>query len=119
MAGRAALSHKYYQYALSVKPYDLRVRNNYSLSLMLLGKYEEAILELSQIAFGPGSSVSIRQNLALANGLKGDMEAAGQVAALDFPPNVVKNNLQYFKLIRNMGGNEAIKSVIFGNQESK
>ncbi|MEH6402682.1 MAG: tetratricopeptide repeat protein [Sneathiella sp.] len=119
IAGRTALSHKYYQNALLAKPYDLRLRNNYSLSLLLSGKLDEAIGELSQIAFGPGSSVSIRQNLALAYGLKGDMDAAEHVAALDFPPNIVRNNLQYFKLIRNIGGNEAIKSAIFGNMTNQ
>lgn len=119
MAGHTSLSHVYYQRALSISPYDPQLRNNYSLSLLLEGKYDDAIRQLSQIAFGTGSSVSIRQNLALAYGLKGDMAAASHVAALDFPSDVVRNNLQYFQLIRNLPGNEGVKAAILGGMKSK
>jgi hypothetical protein len=58
---------------------------------------------LRPLADGASSSPRTRQNLALAYGLKGDVEAARRQSLLDLDPVATDGNLAFFAMLRNGG----------------
>ncbi len=112
LSGSPAQSHAYYRQAIAADPADVALQNNYGLSLMLAGHYDQAITVLSKIAFGRSSTVRMRQNLALAYGLQGDELAAENLIALDFPDDVVKSNLRHYRLVRHLKDENGIRSLL-------
>ena len=111
--GRSEHALSFYRKAISKRPIDLILRNNFALSLLMAGKPEEAVSEFGKIAFTENSTVQIRQNLALAYAMAGDMAGAEEVAALDLSARRVASNLRIYEYVRNLPGNEALKSLIF------
>jgi hypothetical protein len=72
------------------------LRNNYGLSLALAGEHEKALQMLSAVVEEPGATARNRQNLALAHGLAGNLEAAERISRLDLDEQAVENNVAYF-----------------------
>lgn len=112
LAGNALEASLFYKAAIGLSPFNLNLKNNFALSLILADKIDEAIEILNHVAFGPTASSQVRQNLALAYGLKGDEVAAAQVAALDLSPRAVQNNLRYYAFIRHMSDKEALRGLL-------
>ncbi|MEP4189844.1 MAG: tetratricopeptide repeat protein, partial [Sneathiella sp.] len=112
LAGLTSRSHVYYKKAIRTDPSDIVLQNNYGLSLMLAGQFDKAITVLSALAFGPKSTVKIRQNLALAFGLQGDDLAAEQILSLDFSDGIVRNNLQHYKIARHLKGENGLRYLL-------
>jgi len=102
MLGRHAEAQLAYRTALALQPNNNLVENNLALSLLLSENYNEAIDILEGLSFTPKATTQMRQNLALAYGLRGDTAAASQVAALDLDAEMVENNLRYFEVIRGL-----------------
>jgi Flp pilus assembly protein TadD len=96
MQGEHEAAQALYREALAATPDSLLLRNNYGLSLALSGHPDAAIEVLEAVALEPGARPRNRQNLALAYGLAGDLEAAEQISRLDLDEDVVQNNLRYF-----------------------
>ncbi len=112
LAGLISRSHAYYQKAIRADPSDIVLQNNYGLSLMLAGQFDKAITVLSALAFGPKSTAKIRQNLALAYGLQGDDLAAEQILSLDFSDIIVRSNLQHYKIVRHLKGENGLRYLL-------
>ncbi|MEZ5825166.1 MAG: tetratricopeptide repeat protein [Geminicoccaceae bacterium] len=99
-----------YRRGLYFEPTSVLLQNNLGLSLALSGDAEGAIGVLEPLASGPDSSPRIRQNLALAYGIKGDVVAAQKLASLDLDSEAVANNLAYYSGLRSMAPSQ-IKSA--------
>ena len=72
------------------------VRNNLAMSYIMSDRYKDAIETLEGIENIQGTPV-MRQNLALAYGLKGDMEAARQWAQPDLTKEQLEENIAFYR----------------------
>jgi Flp pilus assembly protein TadD len=100
MLARHAEAWRSYRAGLAVAPDNIALRNNYGLSLAMGGKTGDGIQILRKLASAPGATPRTRQNLALALGLAGDLDAAKQISALDLPPGEVAENAAFYEYIR-------------------
>lgn len=98
--GQHERAWKSYRAGLALSPDNLALQNNYGLSLAMGGRAIEGIQILSKLAGAPDATPRTRQNLALALGLAGDIEAARQIAAIDLPPEEVAKNVAFYEQIR-------------------
>lgn len=103
MQGRHHEAQELYRRALTIQPDNAAVRSNLGLSLALSGDPRQAINLLLEIATTPSAPPQARQNLALAYGLLGNMEAAETVLANDLQRPAVQNNLHYYGYLRTHG----------------
>lgn len=71
--------------------------SNYALSLVFTGQYEEAIRLLEPHANASTATPVMRQNLALAYGLKGDVGRAKEYGERDLDPIKARQNLEFYK----------------------
>jgi len=97
--GRHADALKAYEAALKVSPNNPAVLNNLALSLAVSGDLSAAIATLEKANDQPKASPQVRQNLALLLAIKGDAAAAERFARKDLPPEVVRNNLRFFRAL--------------------
>jgi D-alanyl-D-alanine carboxypeptidase len=67
---------------------------DFGLALALAGRPGEAVQLLDVAARAQGADARVRQNLALANALNGDWEAARVIAAQDLTPDLVDARVQ-------------------------
>ena len=102
LIGRSREAQQSYRAALALKPDDRAARNNFGLSLALSGAYDQAIAELSKLTLEPGATPRMRQNLALALGLKGDDVAMARVAHADLDDAAVAENQRFFAAMRRL-----------------
>ena len=72
------------------------ISNNLAMSYIMTDRYDEAIETLERIPNIQGIPV-MRQNLALAYGLKGDMESARQWAQPDLTKEQIEENVAFYK----------------------
>lgn len=89
---------------LEIAPDSMLLRNNYGLSLALAGEHEESIRMLGGVVEEPGATARNRQNLALAHGLAGNLEAAERISRLDLDEQAVENNVAYFAALAAVEG---------------
>lgn len=75
-AGNHIAAQEIYQKALSLEPGSITIQNNLALSLILDNKPGTAISILEPLAGQSNATPTIRHNLALAYGIKGDMKRA-------------------------------------------
>ena len=61
---------------------------------------QESIHILERLAASPGATPRVRQNLALAYGLAGDMKMAKKIGRIDLSDEMVTNNISYFEAIQ-------------------
>jgi Flp pilus assembly protein TadD len=94
-----------YEKGLALAPDNVALRNNNGLSFAMSGAYDKAVAELSKLSLEPGSSPRIRQNLALALGLKGDDKAAEKLLHGDLDEQSVAGDLRYYAVLRQLNGN--------------
>ncbi|MBW0145263.1 SPOR domain-containing protein [Sphingomicrobium clamense] len=69
------------------------------LGLALAGRADEAVRILDHAARQPGADGRVRQNLALAQGMKGDWQAARIIASQDVPGHLLDRRLQDWMLM--------------------
>ena len=72
------------------------VNNNLALSHIMSGKYDDAIALLEPLV-EKEDSVTMRQNLALAYGLKGDLSTAGVWAGKDMEGEKLTENIRFYR----------------------
>jgi Flp pilus assembly protein TadD len=89
-----------YRAAMELEPTNISYESNLALSLALCGNEYEAIHILERLVRCPNATPRIRQNLALAYGLAGDMKMAKKVGRLDLSDEMVANNVTYFEAIQ-------------------
>jgi Flp pilus assembly protein TadD len=86
-----------YRAALALSPDNPAVLSN--LAMMKAGQGDTALAEtlLRKAAVQPGSTIQIRQNLAMVLGLGGKMAEAERLMRQDLPPEIANNNLAYLR----------------------
>ncbi|MBK3737142.1 tetratricopeptide repeat protein, partial [Azospirillum brasilense] len=99
LAGRHAEAQGEYRHVLKAEPNNATAMANLGLSLALNGS-AEGVAILEGLVQGGVDSPRVRQNLALAYGLKGDREAAARVARLDLDDANVRSNLAFYETAR-------------------
>ena len=86
-----------YEKALSISPGTPAIQNNYALSMILNDQIDEAIQQLEKLSARVEGSPTIRQNLALAYGLKGNSQRARELNLKGLSPEQAEENLQFYK----------------------
>lgn len=89
-----------YRAAMELDSANLSYEGNLALSMALSGHETEAIHILERLSHSPQVTPRIRQNLALAYGLAGDMKMAKKVGRLDLTDSMVLNNINYIEAVR-------------------
>ncbi|MBC6497989.1 MAG: tetratricopeptide repeat protein [Alphaproteobacteria bacterium GM7ARS4] len=89
-----------YRKGLARAPADISLANNLGVSLMLSGRFDEAIATLKELSFDHKATPKIRQNLAFAYAFIGKMETAEQISRIDLDPQASKRNLAFFQQLR-------------------
>lgn len=102
MMSRHAEAQQAYRAALKIKPDDVAAANNLGLSLALSGKADEAVAVLSRLVLEPGATARVRQNLALAYGMRGDEAAARRTAVADLDPSAADGNVAFYRAARTL-----------------
>jgi Flp pilus assembly protein TadD len=100
--GRGREAQNAYRTALAIAPDDRAIQNNLGLSLLLSGDYDQAVAELSALARQPGATARMRQNLALALGLRGAESDAARIASRDLDPASIADNQRFVAAVRRL-----------------
>lgn len=108
LQGKHAEAQKIYAEAIARGLSSPSMDSNYALSLIFTGQYDEAIRLLQPHADANTATPVMRQNMALAYGLKGDVGRAKEYGERDLDPRKAKQNLEFYKRYT------ALKSQITG-----
>jgi Flp pilus assembly protein TadD len=95
--GRHKDAQAYYARALEHSPDNPKVLSNLGLSLALSEQPERAEETLRRAAAAPGADIRVRQNLLVVLGVQGKFAEAEEIAGIDAPPDLVQDNIAYFK----------------------
>ncbi|WP_084534309.1 tetratricopeptide repeat protein [Paraburkholderia dilworthii] len=85
---------------LSKNPGDPMLSVNLGLSLILGGNPREGANVLLDVTRYPAAPTQARQDLALAYGLLGNMDAAAEILGHDLPKASVQDNLRFYEIQR-------------------
>lgn len=96
MLGQHANAQHVYKEGLGVDADNLLLANNLGLSYILSTDYAQAIALLEPLVEN-AEAHNIRQNLALAYGLSGDMDMAYEVGAKNLTPKQVEENIAFYR----------------------
>jgi Flp pilus assembly protein TadD len=102
MQGRHAEAQDRYRQGIELAPDYLPLRNNYGLSLAISGQAPEAIAQLAPLASSRGADGRVRQNLAFAYAMNGDLENCLAVSRRDIDEQSAQRQLQYFMQLRSL-----------------
>lgn len=97
--GRPAEAQTEFKAALELSPDNPVVLNNLALSLAQAGDLEGAVKTLRHAVEQPRASAQVRQNLALLLALDGDPKAAERLARQDLPPDILRENAAYYRIL--------------------
>lgn len=96
--GKHIGAEEIYRAMLEEHPDDMVAKNNLGLNLILQKRYQEAISLLTAAQDSPTATPQIRDNLALAYGLSGDITTAGKINRLSLSPTDTDQNEKFYKL---------------------
>ena len=99
LQGKHAAAQASYTNGLDHAPDNVALRNNLGLSKVLAGEVESGIAMLAQAAQRPDATARTRQNLALVDGMSGNMTKAADIARRDLDSQGVQRNLSYYKAL--------------------
>lgn len=100
MMGNHQCAQANYRAAMEIDPGNISYEGNLALSMALSGQEREAIRILERLCNCPQVTPRIRQNLALAYGIAGDLKMAKKVGRIDLSDDMVLNNVSYMEAIR-------------------
>src|ERR1700730_175155 len=100
MMGRHAEAQAKYRQGIELAPEYLPLRSNYGLSLAISGQPQDAIAQLAPLAASRAADGRIRQNLALAYAMNGDLESCLQISRKDLDEQRAQRQLSYFMQLR-------------------
>lgn len=113
MLGRYTYARNAYSTAISLdQENEMLYSANYAMSYILSKNYSKAIEMLLPLAQSPDSTPQIRQNLALAYGLKGDNENALHYAMKDLPAKQAQENVRFYNMLAKKGGVKSPSAVL-------
>jgi Flp pilus assembly protein TadD len=95
--GRHADAQSHYASALKIVPDEPSVLSNLGLSYLLTKDLKNAEITLRRAVAQPNAGPKVRQNLALAVGLRGRFEEAEKIARADLPENEAAANVSYLR----------------------
>jgi Flp pilus assembly protein TadD len=105
MLGKTTQARNAYSTAVTLDPDDKAVFDaNLGMSYILTGSYSKTIRLLAPLADAPDSTPAVRQNLALAYGLKGDNAGALKYAMRDMPKKEAEENVRFYNMLAKKGG---------------
>lgn len=102
MQGRHTEAQASYHRGLDLAPNDPGLRSNYGLSLAITGQPQAAIGLLAPVASGRQSTVRIRQNLAFAYAMAGDLSNSLQLCRRDMDEIFAQRQLAYYAQLRSL-----------------
>ena len=102
MTGRHAEAQARYRQGIELAPQFIALRSNYGLSLAISGQPQEAIALLVPLASSSAADGRIRQNLAFAYAMAGDLENSLKVSRRDLDEASAQRQLQYFMQLRDL-----------------
>ena len=102
MQGRHADAQGKYRQGIELAPDYLALRSNLGLSLAISGKPLEAIAQLVPLVGARGADGRVRQNLAFAYAMAGDLENALQVSRQDLTEQSAQHQLSYFMQLKSL-----------------
>ena len=100
MMGRHAEAQARYRQGIELAPDFVALRSNFGLSLAISGQPQEAINQLVPLIGSRGADGRVRQNLAFAYAMNGDLEACLQISRKDLDEASAQRQLQYFMQLR-------------------
>jgi Flp pilus assembly protein TadD len=95
-AGNHVVAQDMYRHALQLKPGAVNIQNNLAMSMILNDQVDEAIELLEPLSHEHAENKTIRQNLALAYGIKGDKQKALSLNMQDLSQEQAKENLRFY-----------------------
>lgn len=108
-------AQEFYKKVISKDPNYIDAYNNLGLSLLLSGKYREAVFYLENACSLPNADVTYRSNLALAYGLSGDIEKARATYSQDFEGDELEEKVAYVEdLLASKQQQQSLESTIGG-----
>jgi len=100
LQGRHAEAQANYRRGIELAPDYLALRSNYGLSLAITGPPQDAISQLAPIAGSARGDARMRQNLAFAYAMAGDLENALQLCRRDLDERSAQRQLAYYMQLR-------------------
>lgn len=95
---------------------DVRLRNNYGLSLALHGAPEDGIAVLEAIVRDEGGGAAVRQNLALAYALAGDQAKSTSLLAVDLDAERTAHQMAFFTTLSNLPPQTRLYALMNGGK---
>jgi tetratricopeptide (TPR) repeat protein len=102
MQGRHAEAQARYRQGIELAPEYLALRSNIGLSFAISGQVQEAIAQLTPIATAQGADGRVRQNLAFALAMAGDLEKSLEMSRRDLDEASAQRQLSYFIRLREL-----------------
>jgi Flp pilus assembly protein TadD len=102
MQGRHAEAQANYRRGIELAPDYVALRSNYGLSLAITGPAQEAVAQLAPLALTRAADARVRQNLAFAYAMAGDLEHSLQMSRRDLDERTAQRQLSYFMELRAM-----------------
>jgi len=96
-SGNHLAAQDLYQQALTLAPDSTSIKNNLGMSLILNGQVDQAIELLAPLEKQPAAGQTVRQNLALAYGIKGDKEKAMALNLKGLSPEQAQENMHFYE----------------------
>ena len=102
MTGRHVEAQATYRQGIELAPDFIPLRSNYGLSLAISGQPQEAIAQLAPLAASRAGDGRVRQNLAFAYAMNGDLENCLLVSRKDLDEQSAQRQLSYFMQLRSL-----------------
>ena len=102
MQGRHAEAQANYRRGIELAPGDATLRSNYGLSLAITGPPDAAIAQLAPLASSQNATPRMRQNLAFAFAMAGDLSNALQLCRRDMDERYAQQQLAYYAQLRSL-----------------
>jgi Flp pilus assembly protein TadD len=102
MHGRHAEAQANYRRGIELAPGDATLRSNYGLSLAITGPADQAIAQLAPLASSQNATPRMRQNLAFAYAMAGDLGNALQLCRRDMDERYAQRQLGYYAQLRSL-----------------
>lgn len=109
MLGKYTEARIAYNKAIMLDPENIMTfKANLAMSYITTQDYAKAISILQPLADAPDATPQLRQNLALAYGLKGDNKRALYYARKDLSDKQAEENIKFYNMLSEKGGVKAI-----------
>ena len=110
-AGNHTAAQELYQKALAIEPGSPTIQNNLALSMILNNQPDTAISLLEPLSKKKGAAPTVRHNLALAYGVKGNKKRAREINLLDMSPEQAAQNQKFYERYAKMLNKQKVEAL--------